>query len=482
MSSDFLFAFLLFFQVQVESIRESGFYKLIEKEYPQLSEGLKQFESEEGVQELLNLTGLDAEDLISFSMTLEGLDDIAKLRSTEQSPKIGSEIELLVNAEFRGELKEADLIAYMLTKLEEEKGEKVRKKVEKSKKNKGGISFLTLPPDLIDDQTFASDLLFAIKKGNKKSELILGIPRLVKQVVAEKNESLPLASFDTLSEGRQMTFAIKIDPALWNRPEFEADQQNPLFAGLVSSIKGIREIGLGVSFLEDSMGLEVSVNCKDAQSALGLWTVAQGGLGMAQLAMSQQGGKAPEILTRIKTEAVEQNVFVRVEVLPTDLKEFSNQIPPASSEVVSSKSDSLQGKKAPIIETKFLSGKDFKLSDYEGKIVVLDFWATWCGPCVRALPALIRMSASFDSEEVSFIAVNQGESEEIISSFLNKMEIAELTVAMDQNQKIGRDFGVQGIPRTVVIDKDGVVRHIHVGFSPSLGDLIKAEVQTLLSK
>ena len=136
MSSDFLFAFLLFFQVQVESIRESGFYKLIEKEYPQLREGVTEFESEEGVQELINLTGLDVEDLISFSLTLEGLNDIEKLRSTEQSPKIGSEIELLVKAEFRGELNEADLIAYILTKLEEEKGEKERKKIEKSKKIK----------------------------------------------------------------------------------------------------------------------------------------------------------------------------------------------------------------------------------------------------------------------------------------------------------------------------------------------------------
>ena len=70
------------------------------------------------------------------------------------------------------------------------------------------------------------------------------------------------------------------------------------------------------------MGLEICVNCKDTQSALGLWTVAQGGLGMAQLAMAQEGGQAPLILSRIKTQAVEKNVFVRVDILEEDLDEF----------------------------------------------------------------------------------------------------------------------------------------------------------------
>ena len=64
------------------------------------------------------------------------------------------------------------------------------------------------------------------------------------------------------------------------------------------------------------MGIELCVHCVDTQSALGLWTVAQGGLGMAQLAMSQEGSRAPSILGRIKTQAVDKNVFVRVEVLP----------------------------------------------------------------------------------------------------------------------------------------------------------------------
>ena len=100
------------------------------------------------------------------------------------------------------------------------------------------------------------------------------------------------------------------------------DNQNPLTAGLANAVKGIREFGLSVSLREETLGLEICVNCVDAQSALGLWTVAQGGLGMAQLAASQEG-QAPAILNRIKTQALEKNAVVKVEVLPSDLDEFA---------------------------------------------------------------------------------------------------------------------------------------------------------------
>ena len=107
---------------------------------------------------------------------------------------------------------------------------------------------------------------------------------------------------------------------------------------MANSVKGIREFGLSISFREESLGLEICVNCKDTQSALGLWTVAQGGLGMAQLAMAQDGSQVPSILSRIKTQAIEKNVFVRVEVLPSDLEEFESQFMPTSALPKSGKS------------------------------------------------------------------------------------------------------------------------------------------------
>ena len=182
-------------------------------------------------------------------------------------------------------------------------------------------------------------------------------------------------------------------------------------AGLANAVKGIREFGLSVSFREKTLGMEVFLNCVYAQSSLGLWTVAQGGLGMAQLAASQEG-QAPAILNRIKTQALEKNVVVKVEVLPSDLDEFAGMAGlPQPSEAPASQKDSgsLIDLPAPGLKANLLDGKEFDLSKQKGKVVVLDFWATWCGPCVRALPALMKATSSFPENKVVFVAVNQGE-------------------------------------------------------------------------
>ena len=93
--------------------------------------------------------------------------------------------------------------------------------------------------------------------------------------------------------------------------------------------------------------------------------------------------------------------------------------------------------KAPEIFTKTLEGEDFKLSDYKGKVVVLDFWATWCGPCVRALPELLKATSNFNKNKVALIAVNQGESPKVISKFLEKKQLKKLSVILDKTRKIG---------------------------------------------
>jgi peroxiredoxin len=290
-----------------------------------------------------------------------------------------------------------------------------------------------------------------------------------------------------MSKNRQVTLAIKVDPAVWERPEFSANQQNPLFAGLANSVKGIREFGISLSFLAESMGIELCVHCVDTQSALGLWTVAQGGLGMAQLAMSQEGSRAPSILGRIKTQAVDKNVFVRVEVLPEDLDEMESQLMPNSgsspssdAKTVEMATDPLIGQKAPEFQTQFLNDEDFKLSDHKGKVIVLDFWATWCGPCVRALPELLKATSGFNQNKVALFAVNQGESSKVISNFLKKKQLKALSVIMDETRMIGGDYKVKGIPKTVVIDQKGIIRHVHVGFSANMGDQLESEIESLL--
>ena len=140
------------------------------------------------------------------------------------------------------------------------------------------------------------------------------------------------------------------------------------------------------------------------------------------------------------------------------------------------------GLPAPGLKANLLDGKEFDLSKQKGKVVVLDFWATWCGPCVRALPALMKATSSFPENKVVFVAVNQGEKTKQIKKFLKQKNWESLSVALDPQRKAGDDFQVEGIPQTVIIDKKGKVRHVHAGFSPDIGSRLKKEVQSLLSE
>ena len=115
-------------------------------------------------------------------------------------------------------------------------------------------------------------------------------------------------------------------------------------------------------------------------------------------------------------------------------------------------------------------------------MVVLDFWATWCGPCVRGLPILQKVTSSFDSSKVRLVAMNQGENKKTINQFLKSKKLSQLTVALDKSNTVGKSYMVGGIPQTVVIDPKGLVRFVHVGFGANTGEQLRKEIKELLSK
>ena len=95
---------------------------------------------------------------------------------------------------------------------------------------------------------------------------------------------------------------------------------------------------------------------------------------------------------------------------------------------------------------------------------------------------LIQEMSQFEKDELILLAVNQGETKKVISQFLKKKKLQQLNVVMDRKKSIGRDYKVQGIPKTVVIDQEGVIRHVEVGFGEQAAARINAKISKLLSK
>ncbi len=103
------------------------------------------------------------------------------------------------------------------------------------------------------------------------------------------------------------------------------------------------------------------------------------------------------------------------------------------------------------------------LSDYAGRPVFLNFWATWCEPCKRELPAFEQFSAEQGEVGAAVLAVNTGEDEATVRAFLDAQGVTGLTVLMDPNADVADQYGVFQIPVTFVIDTAGNVRYPHYG-------------------
>ena len=125
--------------------------------------------------------------------------------------------------------------------------------------------------------------------------------------------------------------------------------------------------------------------------------------------------------------------------------------------------ENLVGQDAPDFTLPNLAGGETTLSDYTGQVVVLDFWATWCPPCVAALPHLAELAARKGGPVV--LAVNVGETPDQVGAFLETHDL-NLNVPLDADASAAEKYFVTGIPQTVVVGPDGVVRKVLFGFGP----------------
>ena len=121
------------------------------------------------------------------------------------------------------------------------------------------------------------------------------------------------------------------------------------------------------------------------------------------------------------------------------------------------------GLAAPDFTTTLVDGSSFTLSEQQGKVVLLNFWATWCGPCVGEMPAFSRLVDTYGSQ-LALLAVNSGEDEQTVKSFLDKNGYT-FPVALDPDWALGELYPTDAIPYTVIIAPDGTVASIQLGAS-----------------
>ena len=127
-------------------------------------------------------------------------------------------------------------------------------------------------------------------------------------------------------------------------------------------------------------------------------------------------------------------------------------------------------------------GEEIRLSEGEGRIRIVTFWATWCSPCLKELPVLNAIQKKGGADRIEVIAINLKESKKQFRKALRAFEDFEITFVHDRRGSVARNFEVKGIPHMVMVDVDGLIAYKHIGYNESALDGIVAEINALLIK
>lgn len=139
----------------------------------------------------------------------------------------------------------------------------------------------------------------------------------------------------------------------------------------------------------------------------------------------------------------------------------------------------LTGQAAPDFALKSSSGENLRLSEYRGDVVMVNFWATWCGPCRQEMPLLDEMYSKYERVGFSLLGVNIDENSSKAMNMVAELGVS-FPVLFDTRKEVSKLYEVDAMPVTVIIDREGTVRYVHHGYKPGYEQMYLDQIKSLL--
>jgi thiol-disulfide isomerase/thioredoxin len=134
---------------------------------------------------------------------------------------------------------------------------------------------------------------------------------------------------------------------------------------------------------------------------------------------------------------------------------------------------------APDFSLKDLEGREWSLSELKGKVVMIDFWATWCQPCKAEMPMLGEIHQKYNEYGFELLAVDVGEDENTVRKFVEELDV-DLPILMDEESRVSNLYKVQAFPTSFLIDTSGILQYVHVGLDPFLHSQLTGEIYSMI--